>query len=378
VTIRHDRATTIRLDRKSLGDGSERRDAYLTRTGIFVYHFDPEDGLGFREIRELRPAEEVFADDSLETLRAVTVVQGHPANIDSENWKTHAVGHVGDDVRKSDDGKFVAGSLVIKDRSTLEALDRGELGELSCGYQVELEWSPGEYEGERYDAVQRSIRYNHVGIGDAQGWGRAGHEVRIRDAYSEDMSIKLDTATRIDAPAGAPNANTDADNLRKDLEVVRGERDSARGEVKKEKERADKAEGERDSLKTKLDAASANSDQATIDARVAARIELQDSARSVLGKDFVFQGKSDREIRVAVITKHDPKFDATEKTDAYLEGAYLYASKTVQDEQQALSNVNETAVSDTTNADGKSSVVEDEKKKMAERNANAWRPKPKA
>jgi hypothetical protein len=192
------------------------------------------------------------------------------------------------------------------------------------------------------------------------------------------MSIKLDTATRIDAPAGAPNANTDADNLRKDLEVVRGERDSARGEVKKEKERADKAEGERDSLKTKLDAASANSDQATIDARVAARIELQDSARSVLGKDFVFQGKSDREIRVAVITKHDPKFDATEKTDAYLEGAYLYASKTVQDEQQALSNVNETAVSDTTNADGKSSVVEDEKKKMAERNANAWRPKPKA
>ena len=36
-------------------------------------------------------------------------------------------------------------------------------------------------EGERYDAVQRAIRYNHVALGP-RGWGRAG--IRSRCAWT--------------------------------------------------------------------------------------------------------------------------------------------------------------------------------------------------
>ncbi len=384
TTQRYDRADNIRLDRKSLGDGSERRDVYLTRTGIFVYHFDPEDGAGLREVRELRPAEEVFAEESLDTLKAITVVQGHPANITLDNQKEHGVGHVGDDVRKSEDGKYVAGSIVIKDRSTLDAIERGELGELSCGYQVELDWTPGEHEGESYDAVQRNIRYNHVGIGDAEGWGRAGHEVRIRDgAYADSMALLKTDHTRIDAPAGAPGANPtdDATNLRRDLDAARGERDAirserdaSRAEAKKEKERADKAEGERDALKTQL--AASKKDSENVDSRVQARIELQDVARPVLGKDFAFTGKSDREIRIAVLTKHDPKFEEKDKSDAYLEGAFRYAAKEVTSDKGALATLSENAIADTTNADGTANTVEDAHTAMTKRNADAWKPKP--
>lgn len=392
---RYDHVERVRiLDRKTLGDGSERRDAYLTRAGIFVYSFDPDDGQGFREIRELRPESEVFDKASLDSLRAVTVVEGHPAHIDSENWHTYAKGHVGDDVRRADDGShFVQASLIIKDKTTLDALDRGELGELSCGYTVDLDWTPGETEdGQHYDAIQRNIRYNHVGIGDASGWGRAGHDVRIRDAYAEDMSKTdnrvINDQARTDAPAGplgTQNTNNDAENarLRQDLDSARGERDAirverdnARADATKEKDRADKLQGELDATKTKLEQATQT--DAQIDARVEARCSLIDSARPVLGGDFVFKGKTERDIRIAVLTKHDRKFDANGKSDAYLEGRFDSVIGEVRQDKANLNELATNANADTTNADGENDMVGKAQREMQERNANAWKPKPAA
>lgn len=389
---RYDHTERVRiLDRKVLGDGSERRDAYLTRAGIFVYHFDPDDGQGYREIRELRPESEVFDKASLDSLRAVTVVEGHPAHIDSENWKTYAKGHVGDDVRRADDGShFVQASLVIKDKPTLDALDRGELGELSCGYTVDLDWTPGETEdGQHYDAIQRNIRYNHVGIGDASGWGRAGHDVRIRDAYAEDMSKTdnrvINDQARTDAPAGplGTQNNNDAENmrLRQDLDSARGERDAirterdnARADAAKEKERADKLQGELDATKTKLEQATQT--DAQIEERVEARFNLVDSARPILGADFVFKGKTNKDIQVAVLKKHDPKFDEANKSDAYLAGAFGVVIKQIAQDKVSLSELSTNANANTNNADGGNDIVGDAQKQMAERNANAWKPKP--
>ena len=42
-----------------------------------------------------------------------------------------------------------------------------------------VEPTAGVWEGEKYDGIQRDIRYNHVGLGP-EGWGRAGSEVSLR------------------------------------------------------------------------------------------------------------------------------------------------------------------------------------------------------
>jgi hypothetical protein len=158
-------------------DGFARTDAglldvrgRLTRTGAFLY----SDGA--KEWREYRPPEEVFSEDALETLKGAPLTVGHPGKVTPENWSAFAKGHVRDDVKK--DGKFVQATIRVADAATIKAIESGALKELSCGYTADVDEEPGEADGERYDAIQRNIRYNHVGLG-AAGWGRAGPEVKL-------------------------------------------------------------------------------------------------------------------------------------------------------------------------------------------------------
>lgn len=158
-------------------DGFARTDAglldvkgRLTRTGAFLYSD------GSREWREYRPPEEVFSEDALETLKGAPLTVGHPGKVTPDNWSALAKGHVRDDVRR--DGNFVQATVRVADAATIAAIEGGKLVELSCGYTAEVDEKPGEANGERYDAIQRNIRYNHVGLG-AKGWGRAGSDVKL-------------------------------------------------------------------------------------------------------------------------------------------------------------------------------------------------------
>ncbi len=56
---------------------------------------------------------------------------------------------------------------------------------------------PGTHRGERYDAVQTSIRYNHVALGP-KDWGRAGSEASLRlDDNSAEAVEHFDTSTAL-------------------------------------------------------------------------------------------------------------------------------------------------------------------------------------
>jgi len=62
----------------------------VPRTGVLRYR----DGTG-REWCEYRPPEEVFAADSLATLRAAPVTDGHPSEmVRADSWTALARGHV--------------------------------------------------------------------------------------------------------------------------------------------------------------------------------------------------------------------------------------------------------------------------------------------
>ena len=137
----------------------------------------------------LRHPEDVFAADSLATLRAAPVVDLHPAQpVTAENLKALSVGHVHDDVRA--DGALVAGTVTVNDAAEVALIEAKERRERLCGSTCTIEPGAGEYQGERYDQRQRDIRYNQVGLGPA-GWGRAGSEVALRlDGAAVQVSVR--------------------------------------------------------------------------------------------------------------------------------------------------------------------------------------------
>jgi hypothetical protein len=173
VTVRRFDASPL-ANVERLPSGAVRIPAFLTRVGVFAYRMG--DG---STRRELRPASEVFSVDSLRTLRGVVVTDLHPpGGVRADNWKDQAIGHVCDDVKP--EGLRVAATLHVQDAPAIARIDAGERAELSCGYTCDIRDESGvTADGESYDVVQHTIRYNHVGIGP-RNWGRAGSSVALR------------------------------------------------------------------------------------------------------------------------------------------------------------------------------------------------------
>jgi hypothetical protein len=174
---------------KKTPQGFARVDARLTRTGILEYV--RADG---SMQREYRPDSEVFCADSLATLDNAPVTDLHPsAMIDPSNARHFSRGNTRGARR---DGKFVAAELTVQDAELISKIDAGERTEISCGYTCDLDYTPGVYEGQRYDAVQRKIVYNHVAIGP-RNWGRAGADVALRldaaDAHVDSLVSRFDS-----------------------------------------------------------------------------------------------------------------------------------------------------------------------------------------
>ena len=184
-------STQFRIDTHRLDARPLRKDArgfalvssWATRTGIFEY--TRADG---SKVRELRSADEVFAPAHLDSIAGASVTVGHPTgHVTPANVRALEVGVVSSARR---DGRFVAADLSIRDGAAIGKVERRELVELSCGYALTIDPTPGVHEGQRYDQVQRNLRCNHIAL-LPQGGGRAGRECALR----------MDAAGALIAPA---------------------------------------------------------------------------------------------------------------------------------------------------------------------------------
>ena len=328
---RVDVGSRIRVDHQT-PQGHARIPAALARTG--VQNYPQADGT---VRREYRPPEEVFKATSLKTFDTATVVVGHPATIDPSNWKEHAVGDIRDTKR---DGRYVASDLVIRDDATLKRIDSGELQELSCGYDCMLEMTPGTSpDGEKYDAIQRDITINHVGLGP-KDWGRAGSEVRLR--------LDGGGVAYVDASDGGPRPP------RMTLEEMQAKLDAAKKEADAAKARADAAEGklatqtdatratleaQRDEAVAKAKKLELDADPARLDALVQERMTVLDGARILHGKD-VAPGKTPRDTMVAAIVARDPEFKADGRSDDYIRARFDTKVEDAKKAGESLANIN--------------------------------------
>jgi hypothetical protein len=302
--------------------GGLRVPAYLTRTGVFTY--TRGDGT---TVRELRHPDEVFHKDSLRTLAAAPVTDQHPKEmVRADNWKTYSVGHVSERIDQ-ESGRYVAADLYIQDAKIVEAVESRKLCEISCGYSCAIDPTSGVFRGEHYDAIQRSIRYNHAALGP-EGWGRAGSEVRLRldsgDAIQryESSEEKRTMATiRIDGVDYTIDNATAAQAIDRAL----GKADS---EITALKASAESLQGKLDAhasdlAETKKKLAEAE-DPKRLDSLARARAELLTQARAILGKDAAskLDGKTDREILEAVVTSKMPNVKLDGRSDDYVRACF--------------------------------------------------------
>jgi hypothetical protein len=168
--IRYDRAA-IDPNWEETPEGYLRIKATFARTGLQRYR--RQDG---SEAVEYRPEEEVSKKDSLLSLANLPVTLEHPPELlTPETCREYQRGHTGSNVEYRT--PFAYGVVTITDADAIKAIKSGDAREVSVGYRVKFDATPGVTpDGQRYDGVQREISGNHVAVVRK---GRAGPEVRL-------------------------------------------------------------------------------------------------------------------------------------------------------------------------------------------------------
>lgn len=163
----------------------------VTTCGIFEYKND--DG---STRRELRLPEYVFDEKSLESYKGKPIIITHDAGeVDKENVRREQIGTIMSKGYR--DGENVRCEIIIHDTNALKSCG---LKELSLGYSLDTDDTPGTYRGEKYDCIQKNIEINHLAL---VGEARAGETARL-NIDSKDN----DTQTLKGGKADMYNANS--------------------------------------------------------------------------------------------------------------------------------------------------------------------------
>lgn len=308
-------------------NGWVRADAFISRTGVFTYR--NADGT---TRREYRPPEEVFKADALESFVAVPLTLDHPPEgmLTADNTKNYQVGAV---EGPRPDGAFVRSRVRVTDSAAIAALDSGKV-QLSCGYLADLEEVSGQTpSGERFDAIQRNIRGNHVAI---VAVGRAGPDVKVRMDSTDAIMVVSDSSSdscrnRPSISEGPMAVKVKFDSVEVEVsedvaKAIESERaahmkalsesaGASKSEIEKLTARADVAEAEAKRLQGELASAPDK-----VRAEIKARMELEAKVKSV-GVEFKADA-SDEDLRKSFIKARLPEMNLDGKDASYIAVAF--------------------------------------------------------
>lgn len=299
----------------------------VSRLGVQVYYM--EDG---RTVREFRPAEEVFKDESLASYQGKPMTLDH-VFVNSENAKEVVVGSVTGKAEPL--GSSVVAPIVVYDNAAIQEAMAGNAKELSVGYSAVLDETPGwgdpitgEYvlksDGEQFDApegwqefdaIQREIKVNHLAMvyrgragiaklnmdGEQENPYTTDVDINKEDKQEMTIKIKLDGAQEFEV----------APEVASHIEALNA--------------KADTAIAERDSLKAKVDAMPAE-----IEAAVAKAKADADALAALVAVAAEAGVKADgldaKGIKVAYV-KEVSGLDVSDKSDAYIDAAFDIAKE---------------------------------------------------
>jgi hypothetical protein len=324
--------------------------AVLTRSGIFEYR-DPKTG---KTTREYRPDSEVFKPDHLAAIAGLPITEGHKGKVNSANARGSVVGAVLGAGRQDGNDMVAPVKIFVTD-----SVDKDGFKDLSLGYDIELDETPGEINGERYDAIQRNLVPNHLAIVKR---GRAGtarlnldaaddaDEIEVKPKELSNMKkVRLDNGLEYDA---APEVEVYIGKLIADVKDANAKKDA-------EQARADAAEA-------KVTGLTAEVAKARVDGVETARARLELEAIATSHKVTFKADTADKEIKVGVIKAiRGDAFDPEGRTDAYIDASYDLAIGESKERNDAAANQRRESVK------GNPAVTQ---KKEGERNDNANAP----
>lgn len=309
---------------RKTADGYLVATARVARIGIQDY-LGSEVGKPERSIvRVYRPEESVFAKDAMSSYAYRPMTNDHPAgSVSSRNWRDVAIGQTGGDVIR--DGDFVSVPLVMMDEAAIKAYESGKC-ELSMGLEAELHFQDGVTPGgEKYDAYLGPMRMNHLALVDK---ARGGDKLRIGDRQpiievpndgGHDMADALlqrlvDGLTIDVTPQGAQAI----DKLTKQLSDASAQVTTLTDAHSKELAAKDAELAKKDAAIDALKASVLT--DAALDARVKQRSDLIAAATRIVDADY--SGKSDAEIRKAVVVAKLGDAVIAGKADAYVDARF--------------------------------------------------------
>ena len=320
-------------------EGYLRAWASIARTGIQLYT-DADGSVR----REYRPETEVASPDSLASFAGKAITSEHPpVLLDADNTKDYQVGFSGTEVVY--DNGFVKAVMTITDQDTIERIMQGDAREVSAGYRVNYDPTPGVTDsGEHYDGIQKEILGNHIAVVRR---GRAGPQVKLhldrQDAAdpslipnNEDPSmtakVNFDGAEFEVSESVALAITKEREDAKMSYEDMKKKYDAMMSEASKMKEEMDAMEKE---LKGKMDAAEGRADalaeqveelnaelatakEINLDSMVEERVALIEKAKPVLDAAYDFAGKTAREVMVdSIKAVRGDELDLSEKSDDY-------------------------------------------------------------
>ena len=298
----------------------------VARLGVQVYY--TEDG---RTVREFRPAEEVFKDESLASYQGKPMTLDH-VFVNSENAKEVVVGSVTGKAEPL--GSSVVAPIVVYDNTAIQEAMAGNAKELSVGYSAILDETPGwgdpitgEYalksdgdqfdapEGwQEFDAIQRDIKVNHLAMvyrGRA-GIAKLNMDGEQENPYTTDVDInKEDKQEMVKIKLDGAQEFEVAPEIASHIEALNA--------------KADTAIAERDALKAKVDAMPAKIEAAVAKAKAdadALAVLVAVAAEAGVKAD----GLDAKGIKVAYV-KEVSGLDVSEKSDAYIDAAFDIAKE---------------------------------------------------
>jgi hypothetical protein len=325
-------------------EGYLRAWASIARTGI--QHYTDSDG-SIR--REYRPETEVASPDSLASFAGKAITSEHPpVLLDSENTKDYQVGFSGTEVVY--DNGFVKAVMTITDEDTIKRIMKGDAREVSAGYRVNYDPTPGVTEnGEHYDGVQKEIIGNHIAVVRR---GRAGPQVKLhldrQDAadpslfktteerlmtakvvfdgaefeVSEGVALAI-TKEREDGRMSYEDMKQKYDEMMSKASKMKEEMDAMEKEMKG---KCDSAEGRADALAEQVEELSAElaaAKEINLDSMVEERVALIEKAKPVLDAAYAFAGKTAREVMVdSIKAVRGDELDLSEKSDDYVQAMF--------------------------------------------------------
>jgi len=276
------------------------------------------------------------------------ITGGHPKErwVDVSNARQNSVGQTGENVKVTDQYPIVPISII--DQQAVNDVRSGEITELSLGYTAELDHTPGMYNGEPYDCIQRNMICNHLalvkhGRANADNSGEFaqinlcdGNDAVLNESV-EDININFDnqqkrgnkTMLKVTLDGGlqyeaAPEVVNALNKSKATIDEKQKQLDDASVAYKSIKADLDTLQGKHDVLADELKKSKAVNDSIDVKGLAKARLKIVDQARAILDEatQKTIDDMSDADIKKAVIKAQLKDVSLDDKSDDYINACF--------------------------------------------------------